>query len=139
MLRAWHAAYVKTLRSDHRCRINEILERFEKQIKERDRIIGCHDPGILATLPNFEEAKFDCEELESNHQQALDALQDEIFRIEDELSKEVAKSADNERRTRELEGAVAKLTRLFQTSDERLNNTISMLEEQNEALKKQYK
>jgi len=138
MLRAWHAAYVKTLRSNHRCTINEILERFKKQIMQRDRIIALHDRSILETLPKFEEAKVDCNEVESNQQQALDALQDEIFRIEDDLSKEVSRTAENERRTRELEGAVSQLTRLFQTSEKRLNNTISMLEEQNEALKKQY-
>merc|ERR1719357_474781 len=54
MLRAWHAAYVKTLRSNHRCTINEILERFKKQIMQRDSIIGLHDQSILKTLPKFE-------------------------------------------------------------------------------------
>jgi len=139
MLRAQHAAYVKTMRADHRCSITKLLKCFEKQLKERDRIIGHHDRSLLDTLTKFEEIAADCNELESAHQQALDALQDQILRIENEFFEEVAKNTDNERRMRELEGSLLKLKRQFQSSEERLKNTITMVEEQNDALKKEYK
>jgi len=138
LVRAQHAAYVKTLRVDHRTRVGEILKRCQEHLKERDRIIRHHDRSILATLPRFQAGSPAWDELESDNHRALDALQNQIVRIEDDLAKEDAKGAANERKIRELESSIVKLNRLFEASEARLKTNIMMLEEQNEALKKEY-
>jgi len=138
MLRAQHTAYVKTLRTDHSSRISEFLKDFKNHLEERDKIIRQYDRSILSTLPNFEDFAANCDDMESARHRSLDALQKQILALEDELAKEDAKSAANERRTRELESLVVKLKRLFEASEERLTKSVVMLEEQNDVLKKEY-